>query len=144
MATLNQEFLTLSDLAKRWDPNGQQAQMVDAISRESAALPDMPWVEANGPTSHRISLKSGKPAIAYRKFNEGVAASKSKADQIDESTAMIEGKSVVDCELASLGGNPAAVRAQEDGNFLPAFKDELETGLFYNSTKTAPEKFHGL
>lgn len=144
MATLNQEFLTLSDLAKRWDPNGQQAQMVDAIARESAALQDMPFVEANGVTSHRTSLKTGKPAIAYRKFNEGVAPSKGKADQIDEPIAMIEGKSVVDCELAQLGGNAAATRAALDGDFLPAFKDELETGIFYNSTKTAPEKFHGL
>jgi hypothetical protein len=144
MATLNQEYLTLSDLAKRWDPNGAPAQMVDAITREGAALQDMPFVQANGPTSHTTSLKTGKPAIAYRKFNEGVPASKSKADQIVESIAMIEGKSIVDCELASIGGNPSAVRAAEDGAFLPSFNEEIETGLFYNSTKNAPEKFHGL
>lgn len=144
MATLNQELPTLMDLARRWDPNGTQAMIVEALARRSAILEDMVWQEGNLPTGHRYTSRTGLPALTWRKFNEGVAPSKSQTAQIDETTGMLEGKSVVDCELVRLNGNSAAFRASEDRAFLAAFNNEVETGLFYHSTKNAPEKFMGL
>jgi hypothetical protein len=144
MGTLNQELPTLMDLARRWDPNGGQAQIVEALARRSAILEDMVWQEGNLPTGHRFTTRTGLPALTWRKFNEGVAPSKSQTAQLDETTGMLEGKSVVDCELVRLNGNSAAFRGSENLAFLAAFNNEMETGLFYHSTKNAPENLMGL
>lgn len=135
---------TLLDLVKTRDPDGTQASVVEALTKTSAFLEDMVWVEGNLPTGHRFTTRTGLPSIGWRKFNEGVAASKSTRDQIDEACGMLEGRSEVDCELVRLYGDPAAFRMSEDKAFVQAFNNEVESGIVYHSTKTAPEKFHGL
>lgn len=144
MATLNNELPTLPDLAKRWNPDGSPAQVVEALARRSAILEDMVWQEGNLTTGHRFTTRTGLPALTWRKFNEGVPPSKSQTAQIDETTGMLDGKAVVDVELVRLNGNSAAFRGSESMAFLASFNNELETGLFYHSTKNAPEKIMGL
>lgn len=141
---LSVENPTLLDMIKRTDPNGAIAKVVEALAKRTPLIEDMAVVEGNLPTGHRFTTRTGLPSIGWRRFNEGVAAGKSKADQIDESCGMLEGRSVVDCELAELNGNGPAFRASEDMAFLQSFHQEIETGVFYHSTKTAPEKFMGL
>lgn len=131
-------------MVKRTDPNGAIAQVVESLTARNAILQDATFVEGNLPTGHRFTSRTGLPALEWRKFNEGVTPSKSRTDQIDETVGMLEGMSVVDCELAKLNGNEAAFRASEDKAFMQAFNNEIETGIFYHSTETAPEKFMGL
>lgn len=144
MATVNASNLSLLDYAKRLDPNGAIADVVEMLSQSNAILQDAVFKEGNLPTGHVFTSRTGLPSIGWRRFNEGVAASKSKTDQITESCGMCEGNSVVDVKLANLGGNAGAFRASEDKSFVAAFNKEMETGMFYHSTKTAPEKFMGL
>jgi hypothetical protein len=100
--------------------------------------------EGNLTTGHRVTTRVGLPSIGWRRYNEGVATSKSRKGQYDESCGQLEGMSAVDVKMARLGGNEAAFRAGEDVAFVQSMNNELSTGLFYHSTKTAPEKFHGL
>lgn len=144
MATINTGNLSLLDYAKRKDPNGAIAQVVETLSQSNAILQDAVWQEGNLETGHVFASRTGLPSVGWRRYNEGVAASKSKTDQITETCGMAEGNSVVDCKLAEIGGNEPAFRASEDMAFLQAFNKEMETGVFYHSTKTAPEKFMGL
>ena len=146
MATtaLSLENPTLLDVIKVTNPDGSIAKVVELLTKKTPALEDMTFVEGNLPTGHRFTTRTGLPSIGWRRFNEGVASGKSRTDQIDETCGMLEGRSVVDVHLAKLNGNEAAYRAQEDMSFLASFRNELETGIFYHSTKTAPEKFMGL
>lgn len=144
MAAIGNTNLTLLDLMKRTDPSGAPAQLVELISQQNAILKDAVWREGNLPTGERVSSRTGLPAIGYRKFNEGVLASKSRTDNWDESVAMMEGMSVVDCELAKLNGNEAAYRSTEESGFVQSLSNEVESGFFYASTKATPEKFLGL
>lgn len=144
MATINATNPTLLDMVRRQDPNGAIAQVVESLTSRNAILQDATFQEGNLPTGHRFTSRTGLPALEWRKFNEGVAPSKSTTDQIDESVGMLEGMSVVDCELAKLNGNEGAFRSSEDKAFTQAFNNEIEAGIFYHSTKTAPEKFMGL
>ncbi len=135
---------TLLDLTKSMAPDGTALDVVDALSRNNPFLENLVFKQGNTPTGHIFGALNGLPPIAWRRFNEGVPAGKSKKDQITESCGMLTGISKVDSALADLNGDAATFRAGEDKAFISAFKNELETGFFYHSTKTAPEKFMGL
>lgn len=141
---INDENPTLLDLIRMKDPNGAQAKVVEALQKRCPLLQVLTFLEGNLETGHRFVTRTGLPSIGWRMYNQGVAAGKSRADQITEATGMLEGRSQVDCELASIHADQAAYRAGEDFSFTQSFRHEVETGLFYHSTKTAPEKFNGL
>lgn len=141
---INDENPTLLDLIRQQDPDGRQARVIEALQRRTPLLQVLTFMEGNLETGHRFASRTGLPSIGWRRFNEGVAAGKSRVDQITETVGMLEGRSQVDAELVQLNGNSAAFRESEDNAFTQAFRHEVETGLFYHSTRTAPEKFMGL
>lgn len=141
---INATNLTLLDRIKRTNPDGSEAVLVEMLEKECPIIKDAAFVESNLPTGHLVSMRSGLPSIGWRRFNEGISPSKSKTDQVTESCGMLGGWSKVDVALANLGGNPAGFRFSEDMAFMQAMQIEMETGMFYHSTKTAPEKFMGL
>lgn len=137
--------LTLLDRIKRAMPNGSVDQdIVEQLTQRNAFLADAVFKEGNLPTGHQVTSRTGLPSIGWARYNEGTTASKSTSSQFTESTGMLEGWSVVDARLASLNGDEAAFRASEDDAFVAAMSNEVETGFFYHSTKSAPEKFNGL
>jgi hypothetical protein len=144
MATVNANNPTLIDQIKRTDPGGAIANIVELLTQRNVILQDATFLEGNLPTGHRFTSRTGLPSVSWRRFNEGVAPSKSRTDQIDEACGQLEGWSVVDAELAKLNGNEAAFRSSEDKAFISSLSNEVETGMFYHSTKTNPEKFMGL
>jgi hypothetical protein len=144
MALVGNTLPTLLDQIKRTDPNGSIAKVVEALTKKNPVLQDAVFKMGNLETGERVTTRTGLPGVAWRRLNEGVAASKSQTDQYDESCGMLSGMSVVDVEVAKLNGNEAAFRASEDMAFLQAFNNEVSTGIFYHTTKTAPEKFNGL
>lgn len=144
MATINASNPTLLDQIKRTDPNGAIAQIVETLTQRNQILKDATFIEGNLPTGHRFTSRTALPSVGWRRYNEGIASSKSRTDQVDESCGQLEGNSIVDCELAKLNGNEAAFRSSENVGFLQAFNNEMETGFFYHSTLTNPEKFMGL
>lgn len=135
---------TLADVAKLMDPDGKIDLVVEQMMKRSPLLKDATWVMGNLPTGHKFSSRTGLPSIGWRKFNQGIDASKSRTDTFTETCGMLEGRAEVDCDLADLSGNVDAFRASEATAFLQAFTHEVETGAFYHSTETAPEKFQGL
>lgn len=144
MAAINAGNLSLLDLVKRTDPNGAAALVVELLQQQNAMLADAVFREGNLTTGDRVTSRTGLPAVGWRRMNEGIAPSKSRTDQWDEACGQMEGWSALDVELANLGGNAPAYRAGEDRSFLSSMSNEAETGFFYHSTKTAPEKFMGL
>lgn len=145
MTTANvAENPTLSDLVKASDPNGKQAKIVEALRKRTPLLDYMTWKVGNLDTGERVTTETQLPSIGYRAFNEGVAAGKFKSAQFDEVCGLMEGRSIVDAQLMRLHGNDAGYRASRDMRFLRAFRYELETGIIYNATASAPRKFNGL
>lgn len=140
----NSDNPTLSDIVKATDPDGKQAKIVEALRKRTPLLDYMTWKVGNLDTGERVTTETQLPSIGYRAFNEGVAAGKFKSAQFDEVCGLMEGRSIVDSELMRLHGNDAGYRASRDMRFLRAFKYELSTGIFYNSTAASPRKFNGL
>lgn len=144
MATIGDQNPTMLDAAKRTDPNGAIAMLVEQLERSTPELQDATMQEGNLPTGHRISLRSALPTVNWRMANQGIQASKSLADQVDEVCGQLAGRSVVDPDVANLGGNGPAFRASEDKAFVAALGYEVATGVWYHDLATAPEKFEGL
>lgn len=144
MAGLGTSALTLAEWAKRLDPNGKTADIVELLSQDNAILDDMLYVEGNLPTGHRTTQRLSLPNVEWRQINQGVTPSKSSTVQIEEACAMLEAWSEVDVELADLNGNTAAFRLSEASAFIEAMNQEHASTLFYGNSTTAPEEFNGL
>lgn len=144
MATLGTGALTLIDHAKRMDPSGKTATIVELLAQTNSILMDMLWVEGNLPTGTRTTVRTGLPTVYWRQFNEGVATSKSTTAQFDEQCGMLEAYSEVDEDLASLAGDLGAFRLSEAQSFLEAMSQELAQTVFYGNSGTAPKEFNGL
>ena len=89
-ATLSTAALTLLDWAKRLDPTGKVARVVEMLEQTNEILQDMLWMEGNLPTGHRTTVRTGLPSVAWRLLNGGVTPSKSTTAQIDEQCGMLE------------------------------------------------------
>ena len=146
MATLATNTLTLVDFAKRLDPstNSVTSTIAELLSQTNEILTDMQWKEGNLPTGHRLTMRTGLPSVAWRKLNQGVAASKSTTAQVDEGCGMLEALGVVDKDLAMLNGNTSAFRLSENSAFLEAMNITMAQTLFYGDSETNPEQFLGL
>jgi hypothetical protein len=144
MAAIGNTLPTLVDVVSRMNPDGSIAKVVEALQKRNPILNDIPVFEANQATGDIFSARTALPSPTYRKFNQGVAPTKSVTEQVTEACAMLEAYNKVDCGLAALNANEMAFRASEDNAFLQGFNIEIAQGIFYNSTTTSPEKFHGL
>lgn len=141
MALIAQQYLTLLDHAKRMDPDGKHASIVEILAQNNPIIQDMPFVEGNLPTGHRVTVRTGLPDVYWRKMNEGVLTSKSKTAQVDEACGMLEAWSQVDKDLADLGGQPGVFRLNEATAFIEAMGQEFASAVFYGSTS---DEFFGL
>jgi hypothetical protein len=144
MAVLGADFLTLADWAKRVDPDGTVPDIVESLNETNEILDDMLFTEGNLTTGHRTTIRTGLPSLTWRKLNYGVAQSKSRTAQVDDTCGLCEGVAEVDEELANLNGNSASFLLSEEAPFVEAMSQEMAGGLFYFDTDVNPEKFLGL
>lgn len=144
MSTLGSNVATLSDWAKRLDPDGSTSTIVELLGQTNEILPDMLWMEGNLPTGHRTTVRTGLPSVAWRLLNGGITPSKSTTAQIDEACGMLEAYSEVDKDLAELNGNTAQFRLSEGQAFVESMNQEMAGTVFYGNSGTAPEEFTGL
>lgn len=143
-ATLSTSALSLLDWAKRLDPSGKIAAIVELLAQTNEILLDAKWIEGNLPTGHRTTVRTGLPQVFWRLLNQGVTPSKSTTAQIDEQAGMLEAWSEVDKDLAALNGNIGAFRLSEAQPFLEAMNQEMAQTIFYGNAGLAIEEFTGL
>lgn len=143
MAATNATVSTLLDMAKRLDPDGKIAGIVELLAQTNEILTDMLWMEGNLPTGHLTTVRTGLPTVAWRLLNGGTLTSKSRTAQITEHCGILESWSEVDIDLAMLNGNTQAFRLSEAEAFIEAMGQEMASTIFYGNAGTAPEEFTG-
>jgi len=145
MATLNAyQQLTLLELAKRKDPNGELAAIAEVLAEDNEILLDAPWVEANDTFSHKITRRMSLPSGSWRKLNSGVSTEASRTIEVVETIGMLETYSEVDKDLADAAPNPAKFRMDEAAAFLEGLSQTLAATVIYGNASTTPEAFNGL
>lgn len=143
MATLSATHPTLLDVAKQLDPNGKVDKLVEILDQTNEVIADAVFIEANGVTGHRTSIRAGLPAPTWRKLYGGVQPSKGTAVQVTDSMGMLEAYAEVDKALADLNGNTAAFRLSEDMAHIEGMNQEFAQTLFYGNESSEPEAFTG-
>ena len=144
MATLATTHPTLLDLARRTDPDGSIADIVEILNQTNEVLDDMMWMEGNLVTGHRTTIRTGLPLPTWRKMYGGVQPTKSTTAQITDNTGMLEAYAEVDKALADLNGNTAEWRLSEETPHIEGMSEEIAQTLFYGNEGTEPEAFTGL
>lgn len=144
MATLAANNPTLLDVAKRTDPDGSIATIVELLNQSNDVLTDMSWVEGNLPTGNKTTVRTGLPTPTWRKLYGGVQPTKSTTAQVTDSCGMLEAYAEIDKALADLNGNTAAYRLSEDAAHIEGIAQEMASTLFYGNEGTEPEAFTGL
>ncbi len=143
MATLNAQFPTLLDVARRLDPNGSIAQVAEILNQENPVYEDMGFIEGNLPTGHKTTIRSGLPEPTWRKLYQGVQPTKSTTVQVVDSCGMLEAYAEIDKALADLNGNTAAFRLSEERPHIEGIAQEVAKTIFYGD-KARAEAFEGL
>ncbi len=144
MAVLPSTYSTLADHAKRLDPDGKIANIVEMLSLTNEMILDMPWVEGNLETGHRSTVRTGIPEPTWRKIYGGVQSGRSTTAQVTDNCGMLEAYPEVDKALADLNGNTAAWRLSEEKAHIEGINQELQRTVLYGNETATPEKFTGL
>lgn len=144
MATLSTGQLTLADYSKRIGPDGKIDPIAELLSQQNMILEDIVFKEANQPTSHVSTIRTGLPAVYWRAYNQGVPSSKSTTAQITEPCAMLEARSHIDAKLLQLNGNSAAFRLSEESPFIEAMGQEMTGKIFNGNVGSDMKTFSGL
>lgn len=144
MATLGTTNPTLADLAKRLDPDGAIAMIVEILNETNEILDDMPWMESNLPTGHKSTIRTGIPAPTWRRLYQGVQPTRSTTAQVTDNCGLMENYGESDKELADLNGNTAMFRLSEDKAIIEGMSQEMAKTVIYGNEGNEPASFTGL
>ena len=138
------QFPTLWDNAKRRNPNGTVATIVELLSQMNPILEDMVWAEGNLPTGNRTTVRTGLPESTWRRAYKGVQPTKSTTAQVDDATGTLEAYSEVDVLVADLYADKKAFLATEATAHLESMNQEIAETLIYGNATAEPSKFTGI
>ncbi|WP_322470287.1 hypothetical protein SOM08_06175 [Hydrogenophaga sp. SNF1] len=144
MAALEKTHPTLLDLAKRQDPDGKIAQIVEIMNAENEILTDMTWQEGNLETGHKTTVRTEIPEPTWRKLYGGVKPTKSGTAQVTDTCGMLEAYAETDKALADLNGNTAAFRLSEESAHIEGIAQKLARTVFYGNELSEAAAFTGL
>lgn len=144
MGTLTATSLTLVDLAGRRDPDGTLAKIAEILNQSNPFIADMPWMEANGVTSHEVTRRNALPTGTWRQVNQGVDRVKTRTTKVVEGIGMLMALSAVDEALVDMAPNPMEFRNQEALGVVEGLSQQQATALMYGNAQTDPEQITGL
>ena len=144
MSTVGTTYLTLKDKLAQTIDGRVTSTIIDLLSQSNVLLEDAVVRECNEGSTHKTTVRNGLPDVEFRKFYQGVNASKGEYTQITDSTGMLEIYSQVDKSLADLEGDCNQFRINEAQAFLESMNNTVQYNIFYGSKKTNPAGFDGL
>ena len=137
-------YPTLLDVARRTDPNGKIATIVEIMNEQNPILQDMVVAECNSGMTNRGTIRTGLPSSTWRKLYQGVQPDKSTTRQVMDTCGMLEAYSEVDKALANMAPDKAGFMLSESTAQLEGMQQEMAKTLFYGDVSVDPEKFTGL
>lgn len=145
MAARNGALATLVDVTATFGEAGEaQGTIAEILEKENPILEDITWKEGNLLTGERTWVRTGKPGVAWRRYNQGVPRSKGTVGAFDEAAAELAATSQMDRSLAILGGNPAKSRMNFAKPFFQSMNEEFAETLFYGNAAFESKEFTGL
>ncbi len=137
-------YLTLKDKFAQRENGKIASAIIEVLSQTNSLIEDAVVRECNEGSTHKTTVRNGLPEVEFRKFYQGVNASKGEYTQITDSTGMLETYSQVDKALADLEGDCEQFRMNEAQAFLESMNNTVQENIFYGSKATNPAGFDGL
>lgn len=138
MAVVGNDVFTLGEYKSRTDADGKVQAIVELLDRQDEMLDDIPWMTSNLPTAHKTTVRAGLQTVSHRRFNQGIAATRSATAQIEFPMCQAASLSELDKDLANLGGNPGAVRLSESRPHLQAMAQAVADTVVYGDPVANP------
>ncbi len=143
MATIAADY-TLLELAKRIDPQGQQATIAEIMAKEIPMVLDIPFYPSNDVWSHKSVRRANIPSGNWRGINQYVAGEKSQVDEIMDVIGINETFATYDKEYIDNQPDPKQARMNEATAFIEGLSQELCSAFLYGNNRITPEKPHGI
>ncbi len=140
MAIVGSYYPTLIDTYK----GSAEGTVIELLKQNNPILEDAIATPCNMDAVHRHTIRTGYPSASWGRLYQGVAASKSTMQQVDDTTGFLEARSEIDTRLLKLAPDPAKARLVDSQPYLEVMNQEMATGIFYHDTATTPEKFKGV
>ena len=136
--------MTLLDLARRTDPDGDAADIAELLSQANDIYDDIVWKEGNTNTGHVFTVRTGLPAGTWRFINQGVPMSKSTTAQGRINCGQLTGLSVIDKRLLEMERDQNKYRYEEDNAFLEGMSQTIASTFIYGNNIANLAQFTGL
>lgn len=143
MATIATTVSTYADVAKRMDPSGKLAGIVEILNKTNQVLDDGLTKEANDGTGHKTTVRTGIPQATWRLLNYGVPRVKTRTAAVRDTTGMLEVYAECDKDLADLSGSADQYRLSEAKGIMEGMTQQMAETVFYGNTLVNPERFTG-
>ncbi|MEM7741144.1 MAG: major capsid protein [Pseudomonadota bacterium] len=144
MAILGNTYLDLVEIARRTDKYDNSMAVTELLAQKNPVMQDSLAVACNEGKQHKSTVRTGLPNVAWGRLYKGIPQSKSKTQQVIDTTGFLEGRSTIDQRLLDGLKEPEKMKMVEGDAFLEAMAEEAQNTFFYGSTNTSPEKFDGL
>ena len=144
MAGVGNTYLTLVDLFRQTEGDGDIADIIEILAQKDEMIADAPVFECNDGGGHLTSIRTGYPTPTWTALYQGVQPTKGTTTQVRDTTGMLEDWSEIDSRLVKKARNPAKFRMNEGKAHWHGMMNEVASTLWYGNTATDPEKFLGL
>jgi hypothetical protein len=138
------QYLTLVDLARRTDPDGEAADIAELLSQANEIYDDLVWKEGNTNTGHVYTMRTSIPKGWWRFIGQGVPGSKSTTAQGRTDCGDLEMQSTIDLRLIEMARDQNQFRYEEDNAILEGASQTIANQFFYGNATTNPASFTGL
>ena len=135
---------TLLDFAKRTDPTGSQQVIAELLQQNNPILEDIVYKEGNLSTGEQVAIRTGLPAVYWRKYNQRTPHSSSTTAQNTFPFKTLKASSMNDAELMELGGDVDQARLNELVAHIEAMNQEFAETYFYGDASSDESEFSGL
>lgn len=120
-------------------------QIIELMNKTNDIMDDVPWMEANQSDGHLTRIRTGLPAVYWRRLYQGTPPAKSQWSQVKESCGILEAIMELDVEEIRLyGDRDRSFRMSEGIAFAEAMRQKVARTLFYGDSNRNPDEFNGL
>jgi len=144
MGTLTSVY-GLVEQAKRIDPSGDQAKIVEVLNRKMGeVLNEAPWLPSNDVWTNKTTRRATLPAGSRTKIGTRVTAEGSRTTEIMDVIESIEAYCDVPCKLVDNMPSPATFRSGEVDAFIEGLGQTLISDILYCNSFADPDGMHGI
>lgn len=144
MATLTSSY-SLVEQAKRIDPDGKLATIVEVLNRDTGMiLQEFPWIASNDIWVNKTTRRATLPSASRRKLNKGVAKGVSRTTEVMDVIEMLSIYAEYDKDFIDSFPDAARARLQEAKAFLEGMGQSLISDILYCDSNADPDGMHGL